>query len=219
MTQTPAVKRIHPLRTLLAFILIVVSAPLLAGVRGRAVVTNPNPPPAKIEPLKCMPASIVAQPPVKQWIALKDSADLTVEVSGSGTVNAFWFKDDGTPVGSGLILSVSPTENTCYYALVSNDCQTVKSADTWVMISTPVLTENATASQLTITAGQSTTLQAGGGTGIGKLTYKWYSSDGAPAGTGKKCVVRPVVTTSYYYTIYNSTMESAPSNLVTITVR
>ncbi|HEX7676707.1 MAG TPA: hypothetical protein VF713_01185, partial [Thermoanaerobaculia bacterium] len=105
-----------------------------------------------------------------------------------------------------------------YYALVSNACQTVKSSDTWVMISTPALTENPTASPSTIAIGQSTTLQAGGGAGLGPLTYKWYTSDGTPAGTGKKCVVRPVVTTSYYYTL-NNTTESAPSALVTVTVR
>lgn len=217
MTQTPAVKRIHPLRLLLAFLLILVSAPLLAGARGRAVVINPNPP-SSIKPPKCVPASITAQPPMTQWIALKSSADLIVEATGSGTITALWFKDDGTPVGSGLVLSVSPTENTCYYALVSNDCETVKSSETWVMISTPVLTENATVSPSSIAVGQTATLQAGGGTGLGKLTYKWYTSDGTPVGTGKKCVVRPVVTTSYYYTLYNTT-ESAPSALVTVTVR
>jgi hypothetical protein len=129
-----------------------------------------------------------------------------------------WFTDQGELVGSGRSVPVSPKVHTCYYAIVSNACETVKSADIWVMVSTPTVTEDPTASPSTISAGQKATLQAGGGTGQGPFTYKWYTSDGTFIGSGKKLVVRPIVTTSYYYKLCNS-LESSPSNFVTVTVR
>ncbi|HXH41688.1 MAG TPA: hypothetical protein VNN08_23895 [Thermoanaerobaculia bacterium] len=167
----------------------------------------------------CVPASITAQPtsgPV--WIPLNSSSTLSIGVAGPGTVTVDWFTDSGTPVGSGLSLPVTPTLHACYYAIVSNGCQTVKSADVWVMIATPVITDNPKVNRSTISVGQSATLEAGGGTGLGPFTFKWYTSDGTYFADGKKCVVRPLVTTSYYYTL-NNAWESAPSNLITVTVQ
>jgi hypothetical protein len=50
------------------------------------------------------------------------------------------------------------------------------------------------------------------------LTFEWFKSDGTLSGTGKKLVVRPTVTTTYYYRISNACGESAPSSNITVTV-
>jgi hypothetical protein len=219
MNQTPgdAVfggKRL--VRAFLAAVLLIVSASLLAAPPIRAVEHNKKP--AVIKNL-CVPAVITAQPTsTPLWIPLNSSSVLSVIVAGTDPVTVTWTTDAGAVVGSGANLPVSPLVHTCYHALVNNGCQVTESEDVWVMVSTPAITQDATVIPSTIKAGDKVTLEAGGGNGLGPLTYKWYLSDGTFVGNGKKLVLRPTVTTSYYYKLCNST-DSGPSNTVTVTVQ
>lgn len=203
----------------LVAMLFLVILPLHAAAPRRAVGRpSPTPPPPAYKLPICSPITITAQPTSSPlWIAGGGTSTLSVSVTSSAPVDINWFTSDDTPVGTGASVLVSPASNTCYYAVVSNICEVITLKNAWVMICTPVITENPTVSPATISAGQSATLEAGGGNGQGPMTYKWYTSDGTFLANGKKLLVHPVVTTSYYYKLCNS-WESGPSGLVTLTV-
>lgn len=205
-------------RVILAAVVALLAIPLYAAKPRAVGRPNPAPPEASVKAPVCVPATITSQPVSSPlWIPLYGSSTLSIGVTGSDPVTVSWFTDDGVPAGTGASVSVSPSIHTCYYAVVENGCERKVSSSTWVMIATPQITENATVKPSTITAGQAAVLQAGGGTGQGSLTYKWYTSDGTFIGNGKKLVVHPTVTTSYYYKLCNE-LESEASNTVTVTV-
>jgi hypothetical protein len=149
---------------------------------------------------------------------MSGSSTLSVDVTGTNAAVSWYTWGDEKLVGTGKSISVSPTTHTCYYAVVRNECGLQESLGAWVMICTPVITQNPTASPSSIVPGEAATLEAGGGTGQGSLTYKWFTNDGTFIGTGKKLVVRPRVTTTYYYKLCNA-WESDPSVPITVTVR
>lgn len=173
----------------------------------------------------CVPATITAQPTrTPSMIAPGGSATLSIGVAGSSPISVLWYTTAGVAAGSGTTVSVSPTASTAYYAVVSNACQSpgVQSNNTPLVKvcsgAPPAVTAAPTVSPSTITAGQTATLQASGGSGAAPLTFTWYTSGGTSVGTGKKLVVQPAVTTTYYYTVANACGESDPSSTVTVTV-
>lgn len=205
---------------LLAAMAILVSGPLYSATPRRAAAPPSQSGPSQIkkEPA-CDPPAFLSQPTAKpQWITRYGSSSLSVNVTGTRATVSWYTWGNEVFVGSGATLAVSPSTHTCYYAIVRNECGLQESLGAWVMISTPILTQNPTATPPAITAGQPVTLETGGGMGQGPLTYKWYSSDGTLIGTGKKLVVKPAVTTSYYYKLCND-LESDPSVQVTVTVK
>jgi len=205
----------------LAALAIFIAVPLYPATPRRAVAppSQSVPSPKITKEPACVPAAFASQPTAKpQWIPRYASSSLSVTVTGTNAAVSWYTWGNETFVGSGATLAVAPSTHTCYYAVVRNECGLQESLGAWVMISTPILTENPTVSPSTITAGQRATLEAGGGTGQGTLTYKWFTSDGTFIGAGKKLVVRPAVTTSYYYKLCND-LESDPSVQVTVTVK
>jgi hypothetical protein len=222
MSHTSAVQTMKTTRMLyplLAGVLMALSIPMLGASRARVAVA-PTPTPVAVVDAgpPCSPASIKKSPESSPlWIERYATSNLSIEVTGSKPITIEWFTDDGTLVGSGPTIAVTPYVNTCYYAVVSNACQTVKTGYAWVMISTPEVTDDPTARPSTIAAGEKAVLEAGGGTGLGPFNFKWYTSDGTHIGSGKKLVVHPKVTTSYYYKLCNAT-ESLPSAAVTVSV-
>src|SRR6185369_11843636 len=167
----------------------------------------------------CAGAAISTQPTSSPAsITAGSSSTLTIGVTGSAPVTVQWYKGAGTAVGSGTSISVSPTQNTTYYAIVSNSCGTVQSSNVSVS-SPPGLGDAATAAPSTITAGQVARLELDNATGQ-SLTYLWYKSDGTLVGStiAKKLNVSPTVTTSYYYKVTNSCGTTGPSPTVTVTV-
>jgi hypothetical protein len=207
--------------TFLAAMAILVALPAYPAAPRRAVAPpSQSGPSSKIkkEPA-CVPAGFASQPTATpQWVPLYGSSSLSVAVTGTSPSVSWYTWGDEVFVGSGATFAVAPSKHTCYYAVVRNECGLQESLGAWVMIATPLLTQNPTATPSTITAGQPVTLETGGGTGQGTLTYKWFTSDGTQIGTGKKLVVRPTVTTSYYYKIVTD-LESDPSIQVTVTVK
>jgi hypothetical protein len=170
----------------------------------------------------CAPATVLSGPTRDpHTINPGGSSTLSIAVAGSTPISVSWYTDAGGFVGSGTSISVSPTTDTTYHAILSNPCASgVQSGNAQVTIcnGAPIVTQNPTVNQTPITSGQSATLQAGGGTGATPLTYEWFTYNGTQIGTGKKLVVWPTMTTTYYYRIRNVCGESAPSLTVTVTV-
>jgi hypothetical protein len=169
----------------------------------------------------CAPPGISSQPTASPASVITGgSATLTIGVTGTA-LSVQWFTSTGTAVGTGVSINVSPTATTSYYAVVSNACGSVQSTSCDVSYCFLTLGTTLTATPSTITAGQTSSLQMGGATGTGTLTYLWYKSDGTQVGTStnKKLNVTPAVTTSYYYKVSNSCGVTGPSPTVTVTVQ
>jgi PKD repeat protein len=170
----------------------------------------------------CNAAAITTQPTSNpKWIPSGGSSTLTIAVTGAPPVSVQWYMSTGAVVGSGLSISVSPTTNTVYHAVVSNSCGTVQSSNIQVNICTPGLGSAPTATPSTITSGQTSKLETGDATGQPTLTYLWYKSDGTLVGTStnKTLRVSPTISTSYYYRVSNSCGTTPPSPTVTVTVQ
>jgi hypothetical protein len=177
---------------------------------------------SKAKPVSVCDLAITTQPTSSPAaIPSGGSSTLTIAVTGTAPVNVQWYTSTGTAVGSGTSVSVSPTTNTVYYAVVTNLCGNVQSANVLVSVCSPGLGTAPTATPSTITAGQTSKLEMGNATGQGTLTYLWYKSDGTLVGTStnKKLNVAPTISTSYYYKVSNSCGTTGPSATVTVTVQ
>ncbi|HMC71293.1 MAG TPA: hypothetical protein VKJ07_19210, partial [Mycobacteriales bacterium] len=148
----------------------------------------------------CIKPSI-AQQPISQNITAGFSATLSLTASGNTPLTVSWFSADGTPVGTGASINVSPSVTTSYYAVVSNACGTATS-DTVMVAVVPGCTAPAITTQpqnVTIAQGNSTTLHVVA-TGDAPLQYQWYTSSGVqvPGGTNASVTVAPLQTQIYY---------------------
>jgi len=170
----------------------------------------------------CNSATITAQPTCNpSSINAGQSSTLSLGAGGGTPLSISWYTAGGTFVGSGASLPVAPAATTSYYAVVSNSCSSVQSSTCTVAVCVPPgLRTGPTASPSTITAGQSSKLEAGNTTGSGTLTFTWYKSDGTLVGssTNRKLFVSPTVTTAYYYTVSNACGATGPSPTGTVTV-
>ena len=133
----------------------------------------------------------------------------TLQVNG-GSLNSapnwVWYAGNcsGSQVGTGSTLSVSPTSTTTYYVQASSNCGTTTCRSVTINVTAactaPTSPTSATASQTTITSGQSTTLQVNGGSLNSAPNWVWYagSCGGSQVGTGSALSVSPVSPTTYY---------------------
>jgi hypothetical protein len=174
----------------------------------------------------CQAVAITTQPSSNPTLINPGSSStLSITVSGGAPVTVQWFTSTGTFVGAGTSISVAPTVNTTYHAIVSNSCGSLQSSNCLVNVcAPPTLTSPFTATPSTITAGGGTLLntQGANSNGGGRITYLWYKSDGTFLGTSlnKRFGVGSIMTTtSYYYEASNSCGTSVASTLVTVTVQ
>ena len=131
-----------------------------------------------------------------------------------------WFASDGTPVGTGNPISVSPSVTTSYYATVSNSCGSANSDTVTVSVVASCIAPSVTSQpqNVTIVQGTSTTLHVAA-SGDAPLQYQWFTSNdvAVPSGTNASVTVAPLQTQTYYVTVSNG-CGSVRSNFVTVTV-
>lgn len=124
----------------------------------------------------------------------------------AGSVNWYNVATGGASIGTGSVLSQSPTVATTYYAVCSNGtCESARVATGQVAI---VTSPNAVSvSNTTICKGSSVALTASCAVG----TLRWYnvSTGGTAIGTGSPLNQSPTVATTYYVVCTNGTCETA----------
>jgi hypothetical protein len=104
----------------------------------------------------------------------------------------------GPLAGTGDNLSVTPTTTTTYYGQWVNGCGVSACANVTVSVDPlPTAPSSVSATQTTICAGASTTLNYTGGSGA---SFHWYTGTcgGDEVNVGNNIVVSPTVTTTYY---------------------
>ncbi len=152
----------------------------------------------------------------------------TLQVNGGALNDAsnwIWYTGScgGTQVGTGATLTVSPTTTTTYFVQASacNVSTTCRSVTITVnqICNPPTSPTSATASQTTISVGQSTTLQVNGGALNDASNWIWYtgSCGGTQVGTGATLNVSPTATTTYFVQA-SACNVSTTCRSVTITV-
>jgi hypothetical protein len=164
-------------------------------------------------------APAVTSQPQPATIDAGRSAPLSVTASGTTPLTIQWFNQAGIPVGSGSMISVSPSSTTLYSARVSNACGSANSDLVTITINgqpctPPVVSTQPQAQPSTINAGQTSTLSIG----TDAASVQWFTTTGAPAGSGASITVSPATTTSYFARASNA-CSSVDSNSVTVTVQ
>ena len=141
------------------------------------------------------PSSVQAS---QSTICIGESTILSY-TGGSGDVfNWYTGTCNGTLVGTGNNLVVSPTTTTTYYGQWANDCGTGMCLSVTVYVDQyPVAPSSVNASQTTICNSESITLSYAGGSGT---EFHWYSGscNGTFVGIGNNFPVYPSTTTTYY---------------------
>lgn len=164
----------------------------------------------------CAFPAITAQPQ-GTVIAAGGSAHLTLTATNYSTVT--WYKADGTQVGTGSpYVSISTT--TSYYAIVTNSCTSVRSANVTITVCAPPTITTQPAS-FNIVQGQPATLSIGVAAltadqiqGGGSLYIHWFNASGdVLVGTGNDLAVYPSATTTYYARVGNGCGEVRSSNM------
>jgi hypothetical protein len=109
-----------------------------------------------------------------------------------------------TQVGTGSSITVRPTSTTTYFVRREGGCGTPTSCAsvTVTVNANSTAPTNVSADHSTICAGQSTTLNASGGTAGTGSSLVWYAGGcgggATQVGTGSSITVRPTSTTTYY---------------------
>jgi hypothetical protein len=205
------------------------SSPIGANLQGwdtDAVQTIYNPSPG----ITCTNVGVPTPQANPTAIVAGASSQLSASATGTG-VTFTWFTgspgNTSTQVGTGTPLSVSPPTTTSYWVRASGTCGTPQNSASSVTVTVQPCTapSNAVASatQTTITAGNSTTLQLNSVNGSATLTYQWYtgtppSGTIIPGQTNSTMTQSPSTTTTYYVKVTNS-CGSTDSNPVTVTVQ
>lgn len=107
---------------------------------------------------------------------------------------------NGTYIGSGTSINVSPGSSTTYYVLASGTCNITTCASLAVTVNSPSVAPVGVTASVNPTCGGATTLnRVGGALGTG-AAWKWYSGScsGTLVGTGNSISVSPSSTTIYY---------------------
>lgn len=129
-----------------------------------------------------------------------EGENITLSFEGGSGETFQWFDDfcDGSLIGTGNDLTVTPTSTTTYYGAWTNVCGVSECQSITITVN-----ENPTAPTIVdaidteICSGESVTLSYEGGSGT---TFNWYSDNcgGTIIGTGNDLNVSPTTTTTYY---------------------
>jgi|GEM_PF-992074 len=121
------------------------------------------------------------------------------------------------PGANAADLFVQPSATTMYWVLVSNGCSSALSATATVTVNgatctLPSVVSNPTSQ--TISSGSNGTLSAAF-SGTAPVSIAWFTSTGAPAGTGSSISVIPTATTTYFARATNAcgTIDSASATI------
>jgi hypothetical protein len=160
-----------------------------------------------INPICVLPISPTSATATQTTITSGQSTTLQV-VGGSlnSAPNWIWYTGGcgGIQIGTGPTLPVSPTTTTTYYVQASACGTTTTCRSVAITVSGPCVAPtsptNASATQTTITSGQSTSLQVIGGSLNSAPNWVWYTGGcgGTQIGTGATLSVSPTATTTYY---------------------
>ncbi len=107
---------------------------------------------------------------------------------------------NGTLVGTGASISVSPSSTTTYFVLASGTCNTTACASVTITVNTSSTAPASASASVSPTCGGATTLtEISGILGTG-ASYNWYSGscNGTLVGSGSSIIVSPSSTTTYF---------------------
>jgi hypothetical protein len=167
----------------------------------------------------CVPPSITRQP---HDVTINPGQSTTLETLATSTddLDYQWYASANTLLAgqTSRFLTVSPSQTTSYYCVVTNGCGTATSNTAQVTI---YVCEPPTVRQqpvnATITAGQSATV-TGLVLGSSPMSFQWYENGVAmPGRTAASTTVTPMVTTQYFIRFTNP-CGTVQSNTITITV-
>jgi hypothetical protein len=135
-----------------------------------------------------------------------NSAILTINGGQLGYgANWKWYKDscNGTSIGSGASLSVSPTLNTAYFVRAEGTCNITNcSSNTITITNTNSIAPTSVSATVNpvVCPGNSTSLTVNGGAIGSSAQWKWYqgSCGGASIGSGSSISIAPSSTTNYF---------------------
>ena len=154
-----------------------------------------------VKSLSTAPSGATAYPSA---ICPGDASQLCVQGGSLGTAASWeWYSGscDGTYVGSGSCVNVSPNATTTYYVRAEGDCNTTSCASVTVTVKTPsTAPSGATAYPSSICPGDASQLCVQGGSLGTAASWEWYSGscDGTYVGSGSCVNVSPNSTTTYY---------------------
>jgi gliding motility-associated-like protein len=111
----------------------------------------------------------------KAAVCLGDTATLSAQVIGTGSYTYSWSSNPPGLVSSAPSLTISPTQNTLYTVDVTGLCGSVTTASVYVTAHTPP-TENLTASDTNICAGEVVNLNGNPAGGTTPYNHSWTGS-------------------------------------------
>ena len=145
------------------------------------------------------------------------SSQLNVTVAGgTGSYSYSWVSNPAGFTSTQQNPVVTPAATTTYTVTVTSGTSNVNSSVTVTVIPVSPLTVSATASPMSITAGQSSQLSANVSGGTGTYSFSWVSNPAGFTSTLQNPVVSPIVTTEYTVTVTSGTSNA--NSAVTVTV-
>jgi hypothetical protein len=152
------------------------------------------------------------------------SAQFTIQASGTSPISYQWYKSPGTTIsgatGNSLLISpVSSSDAGSYYCIATNSCgnDQSNSASLTVNNAAEITTQS---SSTTVCENTSHTMSVTA-TGSGSLSYQWYNSSGAISGATNNTYSLGSVSTSHaddYYCIVSNSCGSDQSNTISLGV-
>jgi hypothetical protein len=180
-----------------------------AHVANACGVSDSSPVTITVVPPATCDAPAIATPPADLTIEAGQPATLTVAATGDAPLTYAWHEAaTDAVVGTEASLTVSPAATSAFYVVVSNNCGSVRSANTTIVVNAapppscdpPAVVTNPQGT--TVTRGTPVTLTAAGsGTAI---TYTWYDEMQNLLGYGSSITFAPAVTHTYFCVISNS---------------
>ncbi len=176
-----------------------------------SVIINVNPTPTA-------PSTINASPAFFCSSGASSTLGLTGTLSAGATWQWYSGTCGGTPVGTGVSVSVSPTSSTNYYVRAENGTCNSICLNTSVSVASIPMNPVSASGTSPICSGSNSTLQVNGTLSAGAV-WKWYNGtcSGVSIGTGSSITVTPASTSTYYVRAENGSCYSNCSN-TTITV-
>ena len=176
----------------------------------------------------CTSPSIYSQPQ-SVTIAPGQSMTLSVGASGSAPLSYQWYLGDGTRMSgaNGSSVTVTPSQTTGFYVIVTNDCGTLASDVVTVTVSDCVKPAITTQPLSQTVAYHATFTLSVVATGQAPLSYRWYNGErgdttaplfenGVPA-TKSTVTIQATTTTKYWVRITNA-CGTIDSNAALITM-
>ena len=152
------------------------------------------------------------------------SAQFTIQASGSSPISYQWYKSPGTSISganssSMLISPVGSSDAGAYYCKATNSCGYDQSNSATLTVNNAAEI-TAQSSSATVCQGSSHTMTVTA-TGSGSLSYQWYNSSGAISGASNNTYTIGSVSTTHadnYYCIVSNSCGSDQSNTISLTV-